>query len=102
MTIVGLEDSTGIIALSDSLVSLYPLGNQWYRNDTVLDGDTYAVLVITQAGYYFNSADTAYGCTPDTFYFPNPQAKCSANLLLFPYKVIQECTMDIITAAATA
>jgi hypothetical protein len=84
MTIVGVEDSTGIIAFTDSLVSTYPSGNQWYRNDTVLDGDTSAVLVITQAGYYFNSADTAFGCVPDTFYFSNPQAKCSAYFVLFP------------------
>jgi hypothetical protein len=71
----------------DTLISLIPSGNQWYRNDTVMDGDTASVLVVTMPGYYYDVVDSANGCSPDTSFgysFGPPQTTCAAYFTISP------------------
>jgi len=93
MTVEGAGDSiySDVITPSgDSLISLFPTGNQWYKNDTVLDGDTSSVLVITMPGTYFDVVASAYGCINDTsngFYIPDTGSvptTCYASFFINP------------------
>jgi hypothetical protein len=47
----------------DTLISSSVHDNQWYRNDTLLDGDTTKDLIITEVGdYWVNVINEANGC----------------------------------------